>query len=306
MAVPSFQEHMLPTLEVLADGHERSIAEIRKLVADRMNISPNDRAERIPSGVYARYEDRVNWSIAYFKQALIVEAIRRGVYKIAPRGLALLETNPSQIDIPLLMQYPEFVAFKNRTSSKDTSTDTAIPSPPDDSPKTPQELIDEGYQKIVDELADSILTAVKNCSPEFFERLVVDLLLAMGYGGSRQEAGTVTQKGSDEGIDGIINEDRLGLDVIYIQAKRWEGNVSRPEIQKFAGALQGRRAKKGIFITTSTFTKEAFAFANSIDSKIILIDGIRLSKLMIESNVGVSTSDAYTIKRIDSDYFQDI
>jgi len=294
---------MLPTLKTLADGKEKSLNDIRKEVAEALNISDEDRKEMVPSGKCPRYVDRVNWSVTYFKQAELIEPVRRGVYRIASLGRELLATNPEKIDVPLLMQYPGYAAFRNGAIKGGS---TPQPDPLHlDSTKTPQELIDDGYQKIVDELADTILTTVKNCSPEFFERLVVDLLLAMGYGGSRQEAGTVTRKGSDEGIDGIINEDRLGLDVIYVQAKRWEGSVSRPEIQKFAGALQGQRAQKGIFITTSTFTKEAHEFCKSISSKIILIDGIRLSKLMIESNVGVSTSDTYTIKRIDSDYFQE-
>ncbi|BCS89463.1 restriction endonuclease [Pseudodesulfovibrio sediminis] len=306
MTLPTFHEHMLPTLETLSDGQEKSLNEIRETVADMLDISPEDRSDMVPSGKCPRYVDRVNWSVAYFKQAMLVEAVRRGVYKITNRGRDLLGTNPSQIDRQLLMQYPEFVKFITPNNSKTSSDTQTSASAADDTPSTPQELIDDGYQKIVDELADTILSTVKNCSPEFFERLVVDLLLAMGYGGSRQEAGTVTRQGSDEGIDGIINEDRLGLDVIYVQAKRWEGAVSRPEIQKFAGALQGQRAKKGIFITTSTFSNAAYDFTKSIDSKIILIDGIRLSKLMIEHNVGVSTSDTYVIKRIDSDYFHDL
>ncbi|MDO9633038.1 MAG: restriction endonuclease [Humidesulfovibrio sp.] len=305
MAVPSFQEHMLPTLLVFADGKEKHVKDIREDVANRLQLTPEDRAEMTPGGSIPRYADRVNWSVTYFKQAQLIESTRRGYYKLATRGAELLQTNPSKIDIPLLMQYPEYAAFRNSTHSQTESNHVPIAKVSDEA-STPQELIDMGYKSITEELSASILSTVKQCSPEFFERLVVDLLLAMGYGGSRQEAGSITRKGSDEGIDGVINEDRLGLDVIYVQAKRWDNTVSRPEIQKFAGALQGMRATKGIFITTSSYSKDAHEYTNKITNKIVLIDGDRLSKLMIEHNVGVACAQVYEIKKIDSDYFSEV
>lgn len=169
--------------------------------------------------------------------------------------------------------------------------------------RTPEELIDLLYQGAKESLIDDILRHVKNISPSFFEKLVVDLLVKMGYGGCRDDAGRVVGKSYDEGIDGIINEDRLGLDIIYIQAKRWQSTVGRPEIQKFAGALQGKRARKGIFITTSEFSSEAILYASSIEINIVLIDGVKLANMMIDFNVGVSPTRSYEIKQLDSDYF---
>ncbi len=302
MAVPSFQDHMLPTLLALADSNEKHVKDIREFVATYLNLSAEDSASKTPSGKISTYADRVNWSLAYFKQAILIESTRRGFYKLAERGKKLLATNPQKIDNTTLSQYPEFVTFKYGTGHQQTKQPENAPSSADEN-RTPQELIEIGYKSITEELANSILTTIKTCSSDFFEQLVVDLLLAMGYGGSRQEAGTITRKGSDEGIDGVINEDRLGLDVIYVQAKRWKDTVSRPEIQKFAGALQGMRASKGIFITTSNFSNEAHDYTSKISSKIILIDGERLSRLMIEHNVGVSCYQTYQIKKIDSDYF---
>jgi restriction system protein len=215
----------------------------------------------------------------------------------------VLSQNPSRIDIKLLEQFPEFVEFRGG-GKKDKEAPAGIEVEANGH-QTPEELLEYGYQKIRQDLAQEVLNRVKASSPSFFERLVVELLVRMGYGGSRKDAGEVVGKSGDEGIDGIIKEDRLGLDVIYIQAKKWEGTVSRPEIQKFAGALQGQRAKKGIFITTSSFTNEAIEFASRIDSKIVLIDGKQLAQLMIDHDVGVSKVSSYEIKKIDFDYFVD-
>ncbi len=217
--------------------------------------------------------------------------------------MELLGTNPEKIDISVLEQFPEFIEFRNRKKAKSGNEVQAEISIGQASDLTPEDSLAEAYKQLRSSLESEIINAVKEASPSFFERLVVDLLVKMGYGGSRQDAGKALGKSGDGGIDGIINEDRLGLDVIYIQAKRWEGSVGRPEIQKFAGALQGQRARKGVFITTSSFTKDAIEYASLIESKIILIDGEYLSKLMVEHNVGVSTVGTYEVKKLDSDYF---
>ena len=228
----------------------------------------------------------------------LLDAPRRGVYRLTERGREVLHSHAGPITLRFLDQFPEHRAFRSQTKA-DVQVEDSQPS----NTLTPQEYIESGYQQMRTTLATDLLTRVKECSPDFFERLVIELLLAMGYGGSRQEAGQAVGKSGDGGIDGIIKEDRLGLDVIYIQAKRWEGIVGRPEVQKFAGALQGQRARKGIFLTSSAFTKEAVAFAAAIESKIVLIGGEELVALMIDHNIGVTPVASYEIKRIDTDYF---
>ena len=233
----------------------------------------------------------------------MLDSPKRGFFIITHEGNNLLAENPEKIDIALLEQYPEFIEFKNRKKEKNES-DIKIESSFDlESNLTPEDALASAYNKLRSTLESEILGAVKDASPSFFERLVVDLLVKMGYGGSRQDAGRALGKSGDGGIDGIINEDRLGLDVIYIQAKRWEGVVGRPEIQKFAGALQGQRARKGVFITTSSFSKEAKEYSLIIETKIVLIDGEQLSRLMVEHGIGVSTVGLYEVKKMDSDYF---
>ena len=219
--------------------------------------------------------------------------------------MQVLETEPARVDMKYLERYPEFVAFrtKRNRSDGDRSPDISFPQNEAVENETPEEAIEAAHQRLRNELAEELLQQIMACSPAFFERLVVDLLLRMGYGGTRKDAGQAIGRSGDGGIDGIIKEDRLGLDAIYIQAKRWEGSVGRPEIQKFVGALQGQRARKGIFITTSSFTRDATNYASMIENKVVLIDGEMLAKLMIDSNVGVSAIVTYDIKRVDSDYF---
>jgi restriction system protein len=234
------------------------------------------------------------------KKAGLLSSPQRGRFQITKRGEELLKENPEKIDVSLLGRFEEFGQFKAAHKSKG---EEAVEESEVDSIGTPEEAIEYGYQKVVANLSEEMLLKVKECSPTFFERVVVDLLVSMGYGGSRKEAGEVLGKSGDGGIDGIIKEDKLGLDIIYIQAKRWESVVGRPEIQKFAGALLGQKARKGIFITTSSFTQEAISYANNLEAKVILIDGNRLSRLMIDHDLGVSTTASYQVKRIDSDYF---
>lgn len=261
------------------------------------NITEEEQKDKIPSGIQFVYYNRIAWAISYLKMAELIFSPKRGSYHITNEGANVLKSPPEKITISFLKQFENFT--KNRNPERDESIEQ------DDqiTEKTPDELIEIGYKQIKNELSLQLLNQIKNGSPYFFEKLVLDLLLKMGYGGSEIDNGELTQKGSDEGIDGIIKEDRLGLDKIYIQAKKWENNVGRPEIQKFVGALQGKRAKKGIFITTSTFSKDAHEYAQNLDVAVILIDGKKLAEYMIENELGVTLKQNYKIFNIDSDYF---
>jgi restriction system protein len=301
MGVPDFQSVMLPLLRLASDGQEHALRDAIDALANEFSLTEADRKELLPSGRQATFNNRVGWARTYLTKAGLIELPRRGHFRITPRGLEALKTNPPKINIAFLEQYPEFVEFRSRDKEPSTSGTDELQT----DEQTPEESLETAYQKVRRGLATELLQTIKSCSPEFFEHLVVDVLLKMGYGGSRKEAGQAVGKSGDGGIDGIIKEDRLGLDIIYIQAKRWDTNntVGRPEVQKFAGALQGHRAKKGIFITTSDFSREALDFVSRIDSNIVLIDGQSLAQHMIDHSVGVSTIASYEVKKIDSDYF---
>ena len=303
MSIPNYQTLMLPVLKLAADEKEHKFSQAVEELADEFNLSKEERNELLPSGSQAVFNNRVGWARSYLKQAGLLKSPKRGYFIIAQNGLDLLTTNPSEIDVSVLEQYPEFIEFKNRKKDTVGNESQVDFSNEKESTQTPEDALASAYKSLRLALESEVLSSIKEASPSFFERLVVDLLVKMGYGGNRQDAGRALGKSGDGGIDGIINADRLGLDVIYIQAKRWEGTVGRPEIQKFAGALQGQRARKGVFITTSSFTKEAKEYASFIESKIILIDGEYLSRLMVEHNVGVSTVGQYEVKKLDSDYF---
>ena len=301
MPIPDYQTLMLPLLRLSGDGTEHAFREAVDRLADEFSLSDDERAELLPSGTAHVFGSRVGWARSYLKQAGLLRAPRRGIFQITSDGSALLKTSPGRVDNSLLSQYESFRAFRARGrevegSSKLTPTDAA-------SDQTPEDAMASAYQRMRKSLEVDLLEQVKSSSPAFFERLVVDLVVAMGYGGSRQDAGRAIGRGGDGGIDGIIKEDRLGLDVIYIQAKRWEGTVGRPEVQKFAGALQGQRASKGIFITTSNYSREALDYVNVIATKIVLIDGDRLTTLMVDHNVAITRTGVYEIKKIDADYF---
>jgi restriction system protein len=253
----------------------------------------------LPSGRQATFTNRVAWAKVYLNQAGALYSPRRGYLQITDRGRQLLKEVPKRITIRDLQRFPEFLEFRTPKHSRAAVISPAI----EEEGQTPEELLDDSYQRLRNNIAADLLARVKDASPQFFEKLVVELLLSMGYGGSRKEAGEAIGKAGDEGIDGIINEDRLGLDVIYLQAKKWEGSVGRPEIQKFVGALHGKRAKKGVFITTGTFSAEALEYVARIEPKVVLIDGRQLASLMIDFNVGVTPVALYETKRIDSDYF---
>lgn len=303
MAIPDYQTLMLPVLKLASDEKEHKFSQAVEILADEFQLLTEERNELLPSGSQAVFNNRVGWARSYLKQAGLLVSPKRGFFTITSKGIDLLATKPEKIDISILEQYPEFIEFKNRKKEKNDSEAQGEAPTELESTLTPEDALASAYKKLRSALESEVLSTVKESSPSFFERLVVDLLVKMGYGGNRQDAGKALGKSGDGGIDGIINEDRLGLDVIYIQAKRWEGTVGRPEIQKFAGALQGQRARKGVFITTSSFTGEAKEYASLIESKIILIDGEHLSMLMVEHNVGVSTVGQYEMKKLDSDYF---
>lgn len=302
MSIPKYHELMLPMLRELSDGNEKTISELKTNLAAKFKLSEEELKELLPSGNQQVFDNRVGWARTYLKKAMLIESARRGVFKITDRGSAVLKENVQNITASYLKKFDEFREFQNMDKSNEEGKEESYVS---ESESTPVELFEKSYRKIQSDLKKEILEQILSCSPFFFEKLVVDLVINLGYGGSRKEAGEAFQKTGDEGIDGIIKEDKLGLDLIYIQAKRWKKDscVGRPEIQKFAGALQGKRAKKGIFITTSYFSSDAKEFVKHIDSKIILIDGDELCSLMIESNTGVSVLSNYSIKRIDSDYF---
>ena len=300
MAIPDFQSIMLPLLKFVGDRKEHSLRETIEALSEEFDLTDEERQELLPSGQQATFGNRVGWARTYMKKAGLVKSTRRGYFQITERGLDVLRQNPPKISTAFLKQFPEFVEFQTpRRGTKGEAIEQDIV----ETQQTPEEEIEAVYQRLRQSLATELLQTIKGCSPAFFERLVVDLLIKMGYGGTRKDAGEAIGKSNDGGIDGIIKEDRLGLDIVYIQAKRWDSPVGRPEIQKFAGALQGQRARKGIFITTSTFTNTAQGYVALIDSKIVLIDGNLLAQLMIDHNIGVTTATSYELKRIDSDYF---
>lgn len=304
MAVPDFQSLMLPLLDFLKDGKHHTTAELYTYLAKVFNMTEEDRRELLPSGKQHVFENRVGWARTYLKKAGLLDSPERGKVVIADRGKEVLSTKPERISVKFLMQYPEFASFHKVTRT--AGDDTAGGGDKASEDRTPEEVLAASYRLLRETLAEELLSKIIEQSPEFFERLVIQLLVEMGYGGSIQEAGKAIGRTGDEGIDGTIKEDRLGLDIIYIQAKKWARNVtvSRPELQKFYGALAGPGAKKGIFITTSSFSKAALEFAPRSDVKVVLIDGEQLTELMIDYDVGVNTSDKYEIKRIDMDFFE--
>jgi len=302
--IPDYQSIMLPLLRLASDGETHRFRSAVEKLGEEFGLSSEERRELLPSGKQPTFDNRVGWARTYMTKAELLDSPKRGLFQITPRGSKVLSENPLSINVSFLEQFDEFLAFRTQRNPKnESSAAPPVTSSTDDS--TPEETLESAYQSLRSDLATEILETVKGCSPAFFEDLVVDLVVKMGYGGSRKEAGQAIGRSGDEGIDGIIKEDRLGLDIIYIQAKRWEAVVGRPEIQKFAGALQGQRARKGIFITTSSFSREATDYVKNIDTKIILIDGPTLADYMIDNNVGVSLEATYELKRIDSDYFSE-
>lgn len=300
MGVPDFQTIMLPLLQIAADGKEHSIQKATSQLASHFDLSQAEVNQLLPSGQQTVFYNRVGWARTYLKKSRLIETHKRSFFRITERGRRALEGNPVKIDMKFLQQYEEYREFKALRGTRVSAHEKAV----EDVGRTPEEVLEDAYQVIRDSLAQDLLSQVATGSPAFLERLVVELLVRMGYGGSRADAARAVGQSGDEGIDGIIDEDRLGLDTVYIQAKKWsQGTIGRPEIQKFVGALHGKHAKKGIFITTASFSKEAKDYATSIDPKVVLIDGQRLAELMIDYDVGVSRVASYNVKTLDSDYF---
>ncbi len=299
MVLPDFQSLMLPILEFAAKcGKETTTTATIEFLAEQLQLTAEERKQMLPSGTQFTFNNRVGWAITYMKKAQLLSSPRRGYYQITDRGRELLNQKPSSINTKTLEQYPEFLSFIRKTPKTNHNQER--------SQTTPLEDLEAAYKKLRDELAEEVLSKLKETSPSRFESIVVELLVKMGYGGSLADAGQAIGRSHDGGIDGIIKEDRLGLDVIYIQAKRWkEGSVGSPEVMKFAGALAGQQANKGIFITTSTFTPEARSYVSKVGSKIVLIDGEQLANLMIDYEVGVSTQSSYPVKKLDQDYYEE-
>ena len=283
MPIPDFQTIMLPMLRLAADHDEQTMTQARDALARHFGLTPEELAVRLPSGRQTTFSNRVAWAKAYLTMADLLESPRRGIFRITPHGALVLQNPPERVTIKYLEQFPSFMQL--RQPSNKTAPEEQSPVVHSD---TPEELLETAYQQLRGELAATLLQHIKDNSWAFFEQLVVNLLVAMGYGGTVKDAGHATRKTGDEGIDGIIKQDRLGLDTIYLQAKKWDSSVGRPEIQKFVGALHGQRARKGIFITTGRFSNEATEYARHIDPKVVLIDGEELTQLMIDYNIGVS------------------
>jgi restriction system protein len=300
---------MLPALAILADGQARHRRALADAMADQFGLSDEERTRLLPSGKTPVIRSRTGWALAYLKQAGLVASPRRGWYEITDAGKETLGSRPARLDNAYLARFEAFRAFRQR--SRPDADDEAPPSVPDDGPgataaaEAPDEALEAAYARLRAAVEAEVADTVRTVSPRFFEEVVIDLLVRMGYGGNRAEAARAIGCTGDGGVDGVIDEDRLGLDAIYVQAKRWESVVGRPEIQKFAGALQGQRATKGIFITTSGFTREAEEYAQRIGTRIVLIDGRRLAQLMFEHDVGVSPRRTYVVKDLDSDYFEE-
>lgn len=301
--IPDYQSLMLPLLKLVSDRQEHKYRDLIENLAVEFGVTDEERKELLASGNQAIFDNRVGWAKTYLKKAGLLDSPKRATFVITQIGLDTLKKNPNRIDAKYLRQFPAFLEFQNASRSENDSEEEVVIVETNE--QTPEENLDKAYQRIRKSLASELLNKVVELSPTFFERLVVELLVKMGYGGSIKDAGKAIGKSGDEGIDGTIKEDKLGLDIIYIQAKRWKpGNVvGRPELHKFVGALAGQGAKKGIFITTSNFTKEALEYTPKNETKIVLIDGEQLAQLMIDYNLGCTTQQIYELKKIDSDYF---
>ncbi|MDP1638289.1 MAG: restriction endonuclease [Candidatus Nitrotoga sp.] len=306
MPVPGFQDLMLPFLQICGDGKERTVPEIGEIIARQLQLSEVDLQETMSSG-QRKFYNRVAWVKSYFGKACLLDFPSRGKFTITQRGLDLLKLNLQSIRVKTLNQFSEFEKFhkkRNSVESDERNINTVIQDEIDQI--TPEEQLENAYQDLRSQLAVNLLETILKNPPDFFEQLVVDLLVAMGYGGSRKDAGQALGKTGDGGIDGIIKEDKLGLDIIYLQAKRYgvDNVVPSREVRDFTGSLEGHGAQKGVLITTSSFTKDGIEFTKRLQQKkIVLIDGEKLTQLMIDNNIGVSTSATYTIKKIDIDYF---
>lgn len=299
MPLPPFNQFLYAALSVFEDGQPHSLREVRERAAAALRISDEDKSQLLGNGRTPVYLGRTDWAVTYLYRAGALERVSRGVYKVTARGLEMLRRKGNTLAVRDLMEFPEFLEF---WAPRKTDDDDGITPPPDMPP--PVERLEAAYAEAREALAAELRDRVRQVMPQFFEQLVLDLLAAMGYGGSVEGSGIRVGGTGDEGIDGIIKEDKLGLDVVYVQAKRWQQNIGRPEVQAFVGALAGKKARKGVFITTSDFTKEAREYVSGIEHKVVLIDGRQLAELMIDHDVGVTVVQTYKLKRVDSDYFE--
>jgi restriction system protein len=305
MPVPGYQEFMLPLVKLASDGQEHKITDAIDALADQFGVGKQDREIMLPSGTQTRLYNRVTWALTYLTKSLLLEKSARGRFRIAPRGADVLKNDPARIDNAFLQQFDEFRAFKQKRTKSATSVVAIDESGGDevDTSLTPLERIEGGYNELREALADELLSRVRTMKPKAFEQLVVDVLVAMGYGGSQLDAAQVVGKSGDGGIDGVIKEDRLGLDMVYVQAKRHTNDVGPGAIREFVGSLGEHKATKGVFITCGGFTSGAIEAAAKAHHRIVLIDGDQLAEYMIDNGVGVADSKAYTVKKLDSDYF---
>ncbi len=308
MPVPGYQEFMLPLVKLASDGQEHKITDAIETLADQFGVGEQDREIMLPSGTQTMLYNRITWALTYLTKSLLLEKSGRGRFKIAPRGVDVLKENPPRIDNTFLSQFDEFRAFKQKKHKSATVVATTDDNGSDDleTSLTPLERVEGGYNELREALADELLSRVRVMKPKAFEQLVVDVLVAMGYGGSQLDAAQVVGKSGDGGIDGVIKEDRLGLDMVYVQAKRYTNDVGPGAIREFVGSLGEHKATKGVFITCGGFTSGATDAAAKAHFRIVLIDGDQLADYMIDNGVGVADYKAYTVKKLDSDYFGEV
>lgn len=300
MSSPTFEDYIDPLLRLVADAGPVKKRDYEDRLADVMELGETERSEMIPSGKSQKFRHRIGWAATHLRKAKLVASPVKATLQITPRGIEVLNDSPSRVDVEYLKRFPEHLEFVSHKRGKKTINPDPGKTTPTD---PPLERLEDAFAEYQDTLASDLLEQIMLAPPDFFEQLVVEVLVAMGYGGTLQDAGQAIGKSGDGGIDGVIKEDRLGLDSIFIQAKRWTNNVQTPEIQKFAGALLGRGANRGVFITASDFSPGARAYVNQIQTKIVLINGQELADLMIEYGVGVIDEQTYRVKRIDPEYF---
>lgn len=305
MPIPDYQSLMLPVLRLHEDRRAHTLSSVRDRIAEELRLTDDELAQRQASGSQTLFANRIAWAVQYLKSAVLIKTVSRGVYEITDRGVSILKPQPGEITLKMLRQFPEFVEFEGKKPESGQHTAATI-TPVNEGKATPEETLENSFRVLRDALVQELLETIKNGTPAAFERIVVDLLVAMGYGGSVEDAGKVVGKSGDGGIDGIIKQDKLGLDAIYVQAKRWKDVVGSPEIMKFSGGLTKRHATRGVFITTSFFSKDALEFVEAMPQKIVLVDGKQLASLMIEHDVGVSPTRSFTLKRLDQDYFENL
>lgn len=310
MAIPGFQEMMLPVLRLLSDGEEHRSKELSEPVADIFSLTEEEREELVPSGVQRKLANRIHWALGYLMRAGLIERRRRGVYRITDSGRRLLAAPPERLDVAYFKEHygvaPDWGKSREDSTAPERSPGALNDTTTPEAESTPEETLQSAYQQIREGLVEELLEQLMQVPPSRFERIVIALLVAMGYGGSQRDAAQAVGRSGDGGIDGIIKEDRLGLDCVYIQAKRYtQQSVGRPDVQSFVGALTGQRARKGVFLTTSTFTADARQYVAHLDTRVVLIDGRQLAEYMIDHDIGVTTSETYEVKRLDADFFDE-